>query len=261
MSKLKGRAIYLLVTLSLFCSQLQAQDLSAVTDWVERVTLSSISNGMLAKVNVAVGDPVAKGDLLLELDQRDVRSVLAAAEARAKAARLLDSEAKRELDRAMELYDRTLLSDHERKLAEIEAAKAQAEFRQAESQLVQARLQREFSRIRAPFDGIVLRVHVQPGQAVINRLETTPLVTLASTPMMKAVAQVDEKRMAGINAGDDVQVGVRGKWLAGKISRLGLEPVTPAGGSAQYRIEAAFTPAKEMRLRAGEQAVVRLPDE
>jgi multidrug efflux system membrane fusion protein len=161
----------------------------------------------------------------------------------------------------MELYDRTLLSDHERKLAEIEAAKAEAEFRQAESQLVQARLQREFSRIRAPFDGIVLAVHVQPGQAVINRLETTPLVTLASTPKMKAVTQVDEKAMAGINPGDDVQVGVRGTWLAGKIGRLGLEPVTQAGGNGQYRIEVVFTPASEMRLRAGEQAVVRLPDE
>jgi multidrug efflux system membrane fusion protein len=261
MSHFKGRASCLLIALSLFCGQLMAQDLSAVTDWEERVILSSVSSGMLAKVNVTAGEEVAKGDILLELDQRGVRSSLAAAESRSKAARLLNSEAKRELDRAMELYDRTLLSDHERKLAEIEAAKAEAEFRQAESQLVQARLQREFSRISAPFDGIVLAVHVQPGQAVINRLEVTPLVTLASTPKMKAVTQVDEKAMVGINPGDDVQIGVRGEWLTGEVSRLGLEPVTQAGGNAQYRIEVVFTPAKEMRLRAGEQAVVRLPDE
>jgi multidrug efflux system membrane fusion protein len=261
MSYFKGRTGCLLIALSLFCTQLQAQDLSAVTDWVERVTLSSVSSGMLAKLNVAVGDEVAKGDLLLELDQRGIRSSLAAAESRSKAARLLNSEAKRELDRAMELYDRTLLSDHERKLAEIEAAKAEAEFRQAESQLVQARLQREFSRVTAPFDGIVLAVHVQPGQAVINRLETTPLVTLASTPKMKAVTQVDEKAMAGLNLGDDVQVGVRGEWQTGEISGLGLEPVTQAAGNSQYRIEVVFTPSSEMRLRAGEQAVVRLPDE
>lgn len=251
----------LLVALSLFCTQLQAQDLSAVTDWVERVTLSSVSSGMLARVNVAAGDQVAKGDLLLELDQRGIRSSVAAAESQSKAAGLLNAEAKRELDRAMELYDRTLLSDHERKLAEIEAAKAEAAFRQAESQLVQARLQREFSLIRAPFDGIVLAVHVRPGQAVVNRLETAPLVTLAATPEMKAVAQVDEKAMVGLNPGDEVQVGVRGKWQAGKISGLGLEPVTHAGGNSQYRVEVVFTPASEMRLRAGEQAVVRLPDE
>jgi multidrug efflux system membrane fusion protein len=261
MSNFKGRALYLLAALSLFCTQLQAQDLSAVTEWAERVTLSSVSSGMLTKVNVAVGDEVAKGDLLLELDQRGIRSSLAAAESRSKAARLLNSEAKRELDRAMELYDRTLLSDHERKLAEIEAAKAEAEFRRAESQLVEARLRREFSRIRAPFDGVVLAVHVQPGQAVINRLNAMPLVTLASSPRMKVVTQVDGKAMAGLNPGDDVQVGVRGQWQAGKITGLGLQPVAQAGDNSQYRIEVLFTPSREMRLRAGEQAVVRLPDE
>jgi RND family efflux transporter MFP subunit len=245
----------------LISGQLAAQDLPAVTDWQQRVTLSTVANGMVAKVNVSVGDQVARGDLLVELDQRSYQPSLAAAESRREASRQLNEEARRELDRALELFDRTLLSDHERKLAEIDAAKADAEFREAEAALAELRLAREYSRINAPFDGLVVELLVQPGQAVVNRLNSVPLLTLVENQRMKAVTQVDERIRLGLHVGDAVQVGVRGNWLTGEISNIGLDPLSTTANGAVYQLEASFKPSAEIELRSGEKAVVRLRDE
>lgn len=245
----------------LMSGQLAAQDLSAVTGWNNRVTLSTLASGMVARVNVTSGDVVERGALLLELDQRKIQARLAAAQSRREAAMQLNNEARRELDRSLELYDRTMLSDHERKLAEIEAAKADAAFREAEAKLTEIRLQREYSRLTAPFDGLVAEVHVQPGQAVVNRLNPIPLVTLVDHTRMQALAQADERTLSRLHLGDKVQIGVRGEWLAGEIAALGLEPVTSTGSPAAYKLAASFTPAGDVRLRAGESVVIRLPDE
>ncbi|MCU7815928.1 MAG: biotin/lipoyl-binding protein [Candidatus Thiodiazotropha sp. (ex Rostrolucina anterorostrata)] len=99
----------LMIVCLLVSGQLAAQDLEAVTDWSNRVELTTLASGMVGRVNVAVGATVSRGELLLELDQRRFKTKLAAAESRLEAATQQNSEAKRELDRALELYDRTLL--------------------------------------------------------------------------------------------------------------------------------------------------------
>lgn len=261
MSKIPMSMKGLFIAGLLMSGQLAAQDIDAVTGWSNRVALSTVASGMVARVNVSPGDRVERGALLLELDQRLIQSRLAAAESRREAASQLNSEARRELDRALELYDRTLLSDHERKLAEIDAAKADADYRDAEAWLAEVRLQQEYSRLTAPFGGVVTAVHVQPGQAVVNRQQPMPLVTLVDQHRMKALARADAATLARLHIGDKVQVGVGGKWLDGEIAALGLDPVSTGGSTPAYAIEARFTPAEAMRLRPGEPVVIRLPDE
>ena len=252
--------VFLILCL-LFCGQSMARDLEAVTAWYNRVELSTPASGMVSRVNAVAGESVSRGTVLIELDQRIYKSRLAAAESRLEAAAQQNDEARRELDRALELYDRTLLSDHERKQAEIEAAKADAAYREAEAQLVKVRLQREYSRITAPFDGIIEKIHVQPGQAVVNRNAAVPLLSLCGTSRMKAVTDIDERSVAGLKLGTAVQVGVRGEWLKGEISWLGLQPVAEGTNGARYSLEASFKLPDTLLLRAGEKAVLRLQDE
>jgi multidrug efflux system membrane fusion protein len=245
----------------LFNGQLAARDLEAVTDWNNKVELSTLVSGMVGRINVNEGASVKRGEVLLELDQRKNLSRLAAAESRLEATSQQKEEAKRELDRALELYDRTLLSDHERKQAEIAAASSDAAYREAEAKLVTIRLQREHSRITAPFDGVVEAIHVQLGQAVINRYTATPLLTLIDNSRMKAVAEVDEHRVNGLIQGMKVQVGVQGQWFDGTLHRLGLHPIARDVNSSRYQLEAVFSPVDGRVIRAGEKAVVRLSDE
>ena len=245
----------------LFCGSSMARDLEAVTAWYKRVELSTPASGMVSRVYAVAGESVSRGTVLIELDQRIYKSRLAAAESRLEAAAQQNDEARRELDRALELYDRTLLSDHERKQAEIEAAEADAAYREAETRLVEVRLQREYSRITAPFDGIVEKVYVQPGQAVVNRHAAVPLLSLCETKHMKALTDIDERSVAGLKLGTAVEVGVRGEWLKGEISWLGLRPVAEGPGGARYSLEARFALPDTMLLRAGEKAVLRLENE
>ncbi|MES9861626.1 MAG: efflux RND transporter periplasmic adaptor subunit [Candidatus Thiodiazotropha sp. LLP2] len=238
-----------------------AQDLEAVTDWYQQVELSTLVNGMVSRVNGIEGEAVSRGTILIELDQRGFKSQLAAAESRLEATTQQNAEAKRELDRALELYDRTLLSDHERKQAEIEAAMSDAAYREAEAQLVKIRLQREYSKITAPFDGVVEKIYVQPGQAVINRDSAVPLLHFCDTSRMKAVTDIDARGAVKLKPGTAVQIGVRGKWLKGEISRLGLKPVSEDANGARYPLEASFQIPESTLIRAGEKAVLRISDE
>ncbi|MEW8049760.1 MAG: efflux RND transporter periplasmic adaptor subunit [Candidatus Thiodiazotropha sp.] len=251
----------LTITCLFFGSQLFARDLEAVTDWNNRAELTTLVSGMVSRVNVDVGASVKRGEVLLELDQRRYQSRLAAAASRLEATSQQNEEAKRELDRALELYDRTLLSDHERKQAEIAAATSDAAYREAEAKLVTIRLQREYSRIAAPFDGVVESIHVQPGQAVINRYSAVPLMTLFDNSRMKALAEIDERTVNGLKQGMGVQVGVHGQWLHGTIHRLGMHPVARDANGSRYLLEVVFSSASDRVIRAGEKAVVRLSDE
>ena len=250
----------LLMSGLLISGSLTARDLQGFSEWGNRAVLSTSVSGMVSKVHKVVGDEVEQGALLLALDTRGHQARLVAAQARLEARRQLNEEARRELDRTLELYDRTLISEHERKLAEIAMAESDAALREAEAKLMRIRLQREYSRVKAPFSGLVLAVHAQPGQAVINRTEAAPLVTLVDHRQMQARALIDALGLKGLNRGDPVKIGVRGRWLDGTISGWGYEPAM-ADGDVSYRLEARFNPDPEMRLRAGEPLVIRLPDE
>jgi membrane fusion protein, multidrug efflux system len=259
---IKGFVMRLLMIFCLLISgQAMAQDLEAVTGWYQQIELSTVVDGMVSRINVSEGDVVTQGTLLVEFDQRAHKTQLAAAESRLKAASLQNAEAKRELDRDLELYDRTLLSDHERKQAEIETAKADALLRGAEAELVEIRLQREYSRITAPFDGIVESIYVQPGQAVINREKAIPLLNLCDSKTMKVMADIDARGADKLKPGTAVQIGVRGTWLKGEVSRLGLVPVSEDANGARYALEASFHPPEAVLIRAGEKAVLRIEDE
>jgi multidrug efflux system membrane fusion protein len=251
----------LMIVCLLYSGQLAAKDLEAITDWNIKVELSTLVSGMVGRINVDEGASVKRGEVLLELDQRRYQSRLAAAESRLEAASQQNEEAKRELDRALELYDRTLLSDHERKQAEIAAASSDAAYREAQANLVTIRLQREYSRITAPFDGVVESIHVQLGQAVINRYAAMPLMTLIDNSRMKAVAEIDERAVNDLKQGMGVRVGVQGQWFDGTIHRLGLHPIVRDVNGSRYQLEALFSPVDGKIIRAGEKAVVRLNDE
>lgn len=245
----------------LFSGNLFAKDIQAILDWQQRQELSTLVDGTISKVNVTVGERVTRGTLMIELDQREIQARLAWAEAQVAATQLQQAEARRELDRSLELYDRTLLSNHERIVAEIDAARTDALARQADAVLAQIRQEREYGRIMAPFDAIVLQVMAQPGQVLLNRLQSIPLLTLADPTLMKAVAQVDVNTAADLDRGDPVQVGIRGQWYDGVISTIGFEPTgKDESGAPLYALEALVTPPDDNLLRAGEQVVVRIDE-
>lgn len=234
-----------------------AAELQAVTGWVQRVELGPLVSGVVSEVHVRPGDRVDKGARLVTLDRRDFTSRVSRREAERRHAEMLLEEAQREDERAAELYDRTLLSDHERNQASIalEAARAAAET--ARAALSRARLDLERSQVRAPFDALVLAVAAVPGQSVVSELQSQPLVTLADGSALVARAAVDAAQAAELAPGQALRATLRGQPVEVRVRELGLEPLGGQAEPPRYALVVEL-PADVGTPRAGERLLLHL---
>jgi multidrug efflux system membrane fusion protein len=234
-----------------------AEDMTASLAWARRVVLSTPVSGNIVEVSVSPGDRVGNGEALVRLDPRPFQARVLEVEAELARLQPARGEAQRELERAQELYDRTVLSNHELELARISLAELEAKIVAAQARLTQAELELEYSTVRAPFDGVVVDCSAEVGQTVVSRLRTVPLVTLAEVGRMRARAEVTGQRLVGLQPGRELRVRVDGTEYAGRVDRLGLEPAQP--GADRYPIDVVFEVAPEVRLRPGTPAVVEIP--
>lgn len=235
-----------------------ALDLDGRLAWDQRVELGTLVSGVVTQVPVQAGQQVARGGTLVKLDQRGFQAAVNGARATLARAQSNLDEARREDQRAQELYDRTLLSDHERQVAQIALVDAQSSAAEAKAALMKAQLALEHSHLKAPFNARVLAVNVAPGQAVVSRLQSEPLVVVAASDAMLAEAEISAAQLDALAPGQPAQVGLADKWLDGVIDDIGQEPVRQQGAEAVYRIRVRFTPPAGGVLRAGLPAQVRL---
>ena len=142
---------------------------------LRRAALAAGASGEVRKVTVRVGDRVKKGELLVEIDPS-----LAAARVRAAAASKNAGAA--QLERAQRDAERlTAAGPDIAVLAEIEQAtserkRAVAERRRLRAAEAEARAELGRHRVRAPFNGVVSRRSVDPGDWVDPGIEVVELV-------------------------------------------------------------------------------------
>lgn len=245
--------------LALGASPLWARDLAATLEWARRVELGTLVSGTVHRVSVDPGDRVKRDQVLIKLDARGFEAEVARTSAELARYEKVLEEATREWDRAKELYERTVLSDHELQLAEIGYVEADANYRSAKALLTQAELDLHYSAVRAPFDGVAIRRDAELGQTVVSRLQSMPLVVVAETGRMVARAWVSLDEAAGVIAGQALEVSIAGVRYAGTVRHLGLEPAARDGGEARYVLDVLFEYPPERILRAGQKALVHLP--
>ena len=171
-------------------------------EWARRVELSTPVSGVVATVNVEPGDQVDKGEALVALDQRGFHAEVLRARADKRRLAQALAEAKRQRNRAQELYDRTLLSQHDLDLAKIAYTTARAKYEAADAALIQAMLDLEYSTVRAPFAGVVLARPAQVGQTVVSRLRSVPLVVRAERRRAGAGTAGEEGAGEGLSVGE-----------------------------------------------------------
>ncbi len=237
---------------------LWALDLDGRLDWAGQATLGTLVSGRIEQVPVRPGDRVEQGQLLLALDGRAFQSRIAEARAELNQAEVRLAEAQREDDRSTELYDRTLISDHERELARIGLAEAQAAAQIARARLQQARLDLEYSRIESPFAAWVLAVKGVPGQVVVSELQSPALVTVARAGLMQANAELAADALASLGADEDLRVAVGGDWYPARLVVIGMEPVREDGRNLYYPLQVEFDVPADKPLRAGQPVRIRI---
>jgi len=206
----------------------------------ESISLGSHRSGVVVKVAVKIGQQVKMGDVLVELDTRQLhaeRSVaqaqLAEAEALLVVAQAEEAQARRNVDFAQSLSDPRAMSDEERTQRDLTLAtslarvkSARASIARADSQIGVIETEIERSVLKAPRDATVLQVKVREGEFVSATPATTPWLVLGNLNELHVRADVDEHEAWKVRPGSKATAQVRGNpQLAANLEFVGFEPL------------------------------------
>lgn len=144
----------------------------------EKVELTTRVSGVVVEVLVKPGQRVKKGAVLLRLDKTVLQARLDEATAEQVRAQADEADAKRELERALELFDRTVSSTSELEAATLRHTRAQAGLSGANARLVIAKKNINDAELKAPFDGVVSAVPGRPGTVVAADCQPKPLIIM-----------------------------------------------------------------------------------
>ncbi len=170
---------------------------------VETEIKSEISGRIIA-IHVREGENVREGQLLVELDDRDLLDEKAAVETEIAIAKLQHDKAQRDFQRAESLHKRDLLSLQQFLDAETAYLLARKSLLRSELKLknVETRLSR--TKIHSPMSGMVLIVNVIVGQVAIGATSVnngTTLMKVANLNEMVIQTHINQIDIARLRAG------------------------------------------------------------
>jgi len=142
------------------------------------VELTTRVSGVVEEVLVKKGQKVSKGTVLLRLDPAILRARLDEAGADEDQAKAAEADARRELERAQELYNRTVSSTTELDAASLRLARAQAALAAAAARRAIAQKNLSDAELKAPFDGVVAALPAAPGVVVAAECQPRTLVVM-----------------------------------------------------------------------------------
>lgn len=199
-----------------------------VSPWEEMQLGVELSGVRVTRLNVDVGQAVAAGDVLLELDARTLDSELAQARAAASEADAGVLFAQSNLRRSEALVREQLVSAAS--VDELRAARTQAIARQATTRAMRdsAQLRRDFATLRAPAAGVISKRLVQPGQVVGAG---TPLLYLIRDNRLEWRAELADSELARVAPGDIVSINSNGTRIDGRVRAVspGVDAQTRTG--------------------------------
>ena len=153
---------------SLFSVAVQAADIELTT----RVS------GVVEEILVKSGQRVKKGTVLLRLNKTIYQAQVDEAGAEGERLSAEEAEAKRDLDRAQELYSRTVSSTTELDAAKLRYTRAKSALTIAEARLIIARKNLMDTELRAPCNGVVATLPAAPGVVVAAECQPEVLVVM-----------------------------------------------------------------------------------
>jgi RND family efflux transporter MFP subunit len=225
-------------------------DASGVAEPMQQATVSTKLMGTVTAVRVHEGDRVSAGQLLLEIDARDL-----AAKANQVAASVADAEAMQKEAAAHAARFRALYADSAATKAQFDAAetglaRADAGVRAAKAGSAELEAMRSYAMVRAPFAGLVTMRVADPGTFAAPG---APLVTVQDVATLRVRVSAPADAARGLTRGQTLNARLDGADVTAVV-----EGVVPAGAGNLYTIN-ALVPNTAGRYRAGSAATLSLP--
>ncbi|MEW6366538.1 MAG: efflux RND transporter periplasmic adaptor subunit [Acidobacteriota bacterium] len=225
-----------------------------------RAKLSPEIGGRVTYLGAIEGQRVRGGDVLLRIDDSELRAALMLSERAAQAARATQQEAclvadlaRRELDRNQALRQQGIISDsvidqlsNGWEAAEARCEASRAEVRRADAAVDVARANLAKTELRAPFDGVVVEIGTQLGEWVTPSppaLPVPPVIDMLDDRGIYVEAPMDETDSAKLRPGLPVRISLDshpGKSFPGRLTRVAPFVRDFEGQNRTVDVEAEF---------------------
>ena len=207
---------------------------------VHKTTIGSKLLSRVVEVNLKAGGKVRKGDILIRLDDSDLRARLQQANAAVASAEAVRTQAIADERRYAQLVKSRTISreEYDRVVATLQSAEANLRRAQAAVRETQATL--DWATIRSPINGVVIDKKVHTGDMVTPGQQ---LVTLFDPTQMQLVASVRESLAHELQLGQSIDVQIKGlrKRCSGKISEI-VPEAQSASRSFQVKVTGPCPP-------------------
>src|SRR6202140_3690461 len=162
----------------------------ATLDGFINANINAQVQGYIVSRDYKEGSAVKKGDLLFQIDPRPFEAALA--QAKATLAKDQANLAKADADekRAMDLFNKKVISDQERDTATAAAGSSKANVEADQAAVKQAEINLGYTKIIAPIDGVTGFANNQVGDLVGP--STGPLTTMSQIDPIKAILTAGE---------------------------------------------------------------------
>lgn len=196
-------------------------DVSGVLEPIRKVVVAAEVPGQVVSVEVGEHTPVEQGDVLLRLDAALLEAAAMRSRATLLRAQSLDRLARSELRRQRDLSRRGVTSAADLDRAESEARSTSAQVAEARAVLNDAETRLAKTQIRAPFEGVVSNLDLDPGAYLQPGQPVVEIVDLSEIEIEVGVSGGD---ILALTVGDPVELRVQalpGERFAGRIASLG----------------------------------------
>ena len=176
-----------------------------------KASVAAKISGQLEYLGVSEGSRLRKGDVLARIESGDQQAALAQARAAQAQAQASLEQGRRDLERAQRLATEQVLSAADLENARTRVDVLAAQLGQARAQVQLADVGLENTRVRAPFDGTVLRKDAEVGEIVApasagGSLTRTSIVTMADLATLEVEVDVNEAYIAQIRNGQAARI-------------------------------------------------------
>jgi RND family efflux transporter MFP subunit len=187
-------------------------------------TIYARTSGYLARLHADIGQRVRAGDLLAEIDTPEVNQQLSQARAQLEQAVATRDLARLSATRARELRTRGLVAQQDEDEKKGALNQAEASVRAAQANVDRLRDLQSFSRVTAPFDGVITRRDVDRGTLVDagGTAANRELFALAQTDPLKVFVNVPQADAPAVRPGVPAWIELTefpGRRFPGKVTR------------------------------------------
>lgn len=209
---------------------------NGVVEPINVVEVKSKASGLITRMPVETGTHVRPGDLIVQVDQRDVQNQYNQADADLKAAEARMEVSSAQKRRADEMFRQRVITAQEHETAALDFANATASVVRARASLDLAKQRLEDATVTAPVAGTVIEKTVSEGMVITSATGAfgggTTLIKMADLTRVRMRAQFNETDIGQIRSGQPAVVIVDAypdRRFTGQVEKIEPQAVVQQG--------------------------------